>query len=381
MNLVDHKEKLLELYNKAEQFKPINVEFDDEIKKNVEIIAENVQAQTAVYTVLITLSIHKILNKEQDIRYHQKKQKKGFAGRTIDRKYITPTLAELGFPYMESGSGWLTRSLEDGGPFTQKEFKGRFKKENVQNAFLFLVDKIQKQKKTKCIENIIIYLLYLLIIEKKNNDIKIVKLKNPDRMHVSDVIKMLKEHFFHKYNIHNGSKLPVIAIYAIYHSLLTDIKRYENCNLKPLGSHTASDRNSKRSGDIEIYSNQRTLQETIEIKFEQKIDLKMVKTARKKIIEHNPVRYYILSTKDVKSEDKETVNEIIKEIKTKHGCQLILGEIIPSIEHYLRLISSLGTFINTYSKLIEKDKELKTAHKEKWKKIIEQYNKTNPIYS
>jgi DNA (cytosine-5)-methyltransferase 1 len=76
---------------------------------DITTIAENVYNQKAVYTVLITLLVHKTLFPAQDIRYHQENLKGGFSGRTIDTKFITPTLKELGLPSMAE-SGWLTRS-------------------------------------------------------------------------------------------------------------------------------------------------------------------------------------------------------------------------------------------------------------------------------
>lgn len=56
----------------------------------------------------VTLIVYKILHPQQDIRNHQTQIKGGFSGRTIDTKYITPTLKELNLPSMAE-SGWLTR--------------------------------------------------------------------------------------------------------------------------------------------------------------------------------------------------------------------------------------------------------------------------------
>lgn len=359
------REKLLELYNRACSLKLVDIKLDNKTTQYIEVIA-----QKAVYTVFVTLSVYKILNPKQDIRYHQSHQPNGFSGRTVDTKYITPTLMELGLPSMKE-SGWLTRSLEQPAPFT-KDFQGNIRNKEVKEAFLFLVDKIQNEP--KCTENVILYLLHLLIIEKKKNEIEIIKLKNPDKLQISDIIEMLEQHFFCNYHIHYGSKLPVIAFYSIYCALITDMKRYKNCKLKELGFHTACDATSKSSGDIEIYSDVGTLQEALEIKFEKEIDCNMVRIAREKIIKYNPTRYYILSTSQIKPEDKEIIDKIIRELKTKHGCQLILNGVIPSLKYYLRLISSLEFFIATYSKLVEVDKELKPIHKAKWNEILQQYN-------
>ena len=55
----------------------------------------------------------------------------GFSGRSIDTKYITPTLKELGLTSM-SESGWLTRSLEQPYPY---DFKYQGKISKVKDEF------------------------------------------------------------------------------------------------------------------------------------------------------------------------------------------------------------------------------------------------------
>ena len=364
------REKLLELFNKACLLKYPDFKFDNKIKQSVEIIAKKAISQKAVYTVLITLAIYKLINPAQDIRYHQSHMPNGFSGRTIDTKFITPTLKEFGLPSMNE-SGWLTRSLEQPFPFTL-DFQGKIRDIKVKQAFLFLVDIIQNNPQVA--EDIVLYLLYLLVKEKKKNKIEIIKLSNPDKLQISEIIDMLSKHFFCNYHDSNGAKLPVIAFYAIYQSLIADIKRYQNCKLKELGFHTTCDATSKSSGDIEIYSNKGILQESLEIKFEREVDCNIVRVAKEKIIKYNPIRYYILSTMQIKDEDKEIINKIIEKLRDEHGCQLIINGVMSSLRYYLRLISSLDGFISAYSQLIEQDTELKPVHKEKWNEIIKQYN-------
>ena len=66
----------------------------------------------AVLAVVITLLLKKILFPGQDIRFHQKSMRQGFSGRGFDERVVTPFLRDNKFPYMQGGSGWLTRSLE-----------------------------------------------------------------------------------------------------------------------------------------------------------------------------------------------------------------------------------------------------------------------------
>ena len=71
--------------------------------------------------------------------------------------------------------------------------------------------------------------------------------------------------------------------------------------------------------------------------------------------------------------DKSKINRIIKDIKSDHGCQVIVNGIIPTLSYYLRLISSIPQFIEKYQELVVSDTELKKIHKDKLLKIFERH--------
>jgi DNA (cytosine-5)-methyltransferase 1 len=363
---MNHREKLLQIYSNITEFDIKTNQITEQIENYVYEIAEKCFEKKGVYTVLITLLVHKILHPLQDIRYHQAEMPGGFSGRSKDTKYITPTLKELGLPAMAE-SGWLTRSLEQPYPYTL-DYNGNISPKSLKTAFLKVIDFVQKHPDRS--EHILCLLLQLVHKQKKSNQIEIIKLKNPEKLDIKTLVNALEEHFNYKYETHGGSKLPVIAFYAIYQILVKEIERYNLCRLRELGSHTASDRTSKTAGDIEIFDENNHLVEALEIKHGQDITLQIVYRAKDKIIKHNPGRYYIFASKDINTAETDKINEVIREISSKHGCQVILNGIIPTIKYYLRLIMSLTDFIEGYSKLIESDTELQKIHKEKWNEII-----------
>lgn len=71
---------------------------------------------------------------------------------------------------------------------------------------------------------------------------------------------MLQEFFADKLS----SRLPVVAIYSIYEILLPKFARYQDKKLVPLQTHTSSDKHGY--GDIEVYNQDGTPFEIIEIK-------------------------------------------------------------------------------------------------------------------
>jgi DNA (cytosine-5)-methyltransferase 1 len=275
-------------------------------------------------------------------------------------------LKELGLPSMAE-SGWLTRSLEQPYPYTL-DYQGKIRNKKVKSAFLEIIDHIEKEPESA--ENILRILLNKIINLQSKNIIEINKISDPDTLSISNILSALEEHFLKRYGLSGGSKLPVLAIYAVYQSLINEVKRYENKILKKLGSHTASDLTSRSSGDIEIFDENNQLFESVEIKHDKLIDITMVRIAYEKIIRFDPKRYYILSLKDLKDSDLQEMKELIKKIREEHGCQVILNGVIPTLKYYLRLIP-LENFITNYSHLVANDTELKLEHQQKWQELIE----------
>lgn len=368
--VMNHKQKLLEIYNKDLDIKATKQKLPDNIFTYIQTIALNCSRQKGVYTVLITLLIHKILEPSQDIRYHQSQMPGGFSGRTIDTQYITPTLKELKLPAM-SESGWLTRSLEQPYPYTLN-YNGKINNKKVKEAFLEIIDFVEKN--SALTETVAELLINEVKEATSSNQISIVKLANFEKLNIATVISCLNAHFSYDYKTFGASKLPVLAFYAVYQTIVEEVERYNNCTLRKLGSHTASDLTSKTAGDIEVFNKSKKLIEAIEIKYGKPITLQMVLNAKDKILKHNPRRYYIFSSANIKSEEKTEIQDEITSIANKHGCQVIINGILPTLKYYLRLIISVEKFLEDYSKLVEEDKELQAVRQIEWNNILSNLN-------
>ncbi len=361
---MNHKDKLLEIYKLS--YSPTDIDdVNGETQEFIKSIGSKIKTQKGVFTVLVTLITHKIIEPTQDIRKHQSSMTGGFSGRTIDNNFITPTLKELGLPSMAE-SGWLTRSLEQPYPYNL-DYNGKISDKVVKEAFLNVLDFVEKNPKSA--KNILRLLLFEATQSKNNSIVTIIPLENPENLTISTIIDALDEHFRTKYDTHGGSKLPVLAFFAIYQCLINEIGRYKNCTLANMGSHTASDRTSKSAGDIEIFK-KKELFEAIEIKLDKAIDTTIIRIAIEKIARYNPNRYYILSYIGIKESDKLEITDLINKLKLEHGCQIIINGLLPTIKYYLRLITSLDEFVTNYNQLIEKDTEIKKIHKEKWNELI-----------
>mgnify|MGYP006410250799 FL=1 len=360
---MNHKEKLLEIYYQCVDNK-LDIDLPVEVLTHISVIGRYIESQKGVFTVLVTLGIHKILNHNQDIRYHQATLDNGFSGRTVDTKYITPTLKELNLPSM-SESGWLTRSLEQPYPYTLS-YEGKISNKKVKTSFLLLVDFINKNPVS--VNQIIYLLLRESITIRENNKVDIVKIDNPDHVSIDKLMDTLMVYMKCQYTVSGGSKIPVIIFYSIYQLLINELKRYNNCTLKDLGFHTTCDKTSKSSGDIEIYKGD-VLFESVEIKFDIDIDSHIVNRVIEKIHRFNPSRYYVLSTSNIKPSDVDVINDKIFVLGVEHGCQLIVNGLYTTLKYYMRLVDDTTLLINNISDNITKDKELKVEHKEEWRKL------------
>jgi len=358
---------LTNIHTEAINKKDYTDKLNNQTLQNIQTIAQKSFNQKGVFTVLVTLSIYKIVHPKQDIRNHQTQIPNGFSGRTIDTKYITPTLKKLGLPSMAE-SGWLTRSLEQPYPYGL-DYEGKISNKAVKKAFLELVHSIEVDKVNP---KYILVELFIQIIElQKKNQITIEPLQNPEKLTISRMIDTLERQFEFNYKTFGGSKLPVLAFYSIYQILIYEISRYKNCTLKDLGSHTASDRTSQSAGDIEIFRG-KELFEAIEIKLDKPIDTNILRIAKEKIVRFNPKRYYILSNQGIVEEDE--IYTIIEEVKKEHGCQIIVNGVLDTLKYYMRLIDDLEEFYKLYSNLISTDSELKTIHKQKWNELTKELN-------
>lgn len=333
------------------------------------------ETQKAVFTVTVSSLTYKILHPKQDIRYHQVAMPGGYSGRTFDTDYVTPFLLDKGFlGAMRSGSGWLTRSLEQPHPFTL-DFPGKIQNKRVKEAFLQILNDVEINN-----ANPQIYLEDIFarsIVVKRQ---KMVNIVNPvDResnIPIRKIINLLHQHFYTRYSSRGASVLPVIAIYSIYQCLVKNLERFDGMLLDPLSSHYSSDRSSGKAGDISVVNSAGNTYEAVEVKFDIAPTLRMIETAYEKIKDSPCIqRYYILST--IEQNDESIVLSIddrIDEIYKSHGCQFIVNGVFTTLKYYLRLMKNTDDFIETYTKNLQENTEIDAEHKVAWNRIYENYS-------
>lgn len=358
------------LYHKAEILDDTFVQnFNSEQLKNIETIVQKESTNKGVYTALVTSLLYKTMHPEQDVRNHKVDMPGGYSGRSFDTKYVTPFLKKKQFLGAMKESGWLTRSIEQDHPFTL-EFPGKITPITTKNAFLNILQDVE--------ENSFSPEAYLVLIFNKSIKSKLantVIINNPvtreNSLNIEQIINLLSAHFGYKYSIRSSSILPVIAFYSIYECLIEEVSRYEGKILDPLSSHYSSDRSSGNAGDIVIRDDNHNLYEVIEIKYGIEINELIVSDAIKKIMPNDKLqRYYILSTIEPSSDDRNKFSAYSSDLKINHGCELIINGLIKTLNYYLRLINNTDKFLDNYVKNLGQHPEIQNEQKIIFNKLI-----------
>lgn len=337
-------------------------DLDQNITNYLDVILSKAESAKAVITVVITSAVYKILNPTQDIRNHQTSIRNGYSGRTFDSKYITPFLKSVKFPAMAE-SGWLTRSLEQKVPY-DFNYSGAIKPDSLKNAFLNIIDFIEKGNVT---DKVLSYIFQGLIIKRNSQHIDLAR---PHALPITTIIELLTKHFNANYSADGASRLPVLALYAAYQCLITEVRRFDGKTLLPIESHTSADVRSGRIGDIDILDSNKKVFEAVEVKHKIPITPQLIRDAYDKFSSTQVNRYYLLSTASIAPSLQKEIEEEIVRIKNIHGCHVIANGLIHSLKYYLRLLSDTSVFIENYVNLVENDNALKFEHKKEWNTII-----------
>ncbi|MDQ2747070.1 MAG: DNA methyltransferase [Acidobacteriota bacterium] len=349
----------------------------NDIKSGVDIFIEKIDTDKSLVQVIVTSLVKKIISPEQDIRLHMAKFDGGYSARVLDTRVTSPFFKKYFPTYANKETAFLTKAtraeiiwnLADGR-------KLPFRSKTLIEPFLNLMDKIQNTSfdLNECLTYIF---LRLQLLSQKNQTVFDNTLESADFSDVLDingVLTMLIKHF----NSKLSSRLPVIAIYSAYIQLFKTIKRYEGKILRPLNVHTSADKHGY--GDIEIWNDDETPFEMVEIKHNIAINRNLIFDVVKKTENTTVKRYYVLTTfkgSFVDDAEENYINKLTLKIKKERDLEVIPNGIIHSLKYYLRFIEDYQEFIKTYTEELirdaKKSTEVKNYHIEIWQAILKEY--------
>ena len=341
-------------------------ELSPDFVEALELMARYCEKASGGYSNLFTsLAIKSVLGDNVDIRYHQVQiqdqtdKPAGFNFRGVSENVIYNWMEAHEFHGAKSG--WQTRTFERPKPYMldYNENIG-----TIKEPFLTCYDQIETHN-----QNVRLALTLLLIRRIQLRENSKVVLAIPRIDDVIQITTLFKSHFFYKYKDSKGaSRLPVLALYAIYICMLKEMGRFDKKELKPLEAHSAADSQTGAIGDIEIIDESGTLFEAIEVKHDQVITVAMVDSAKQKMRGSQVDRYYILTTHE-QHEPGEDVQKEVEDVKKLLGVQLIVNGVIPTIRYYLRMLEKPGSVLPEYINLLATDKAIGFEHRDIWNKI------------
>jgi len=313
----------------------------------------------------LTLIAYKLAFPEQDIRAHKDLLQDGFSARTYDNKVTIPFLIERSLPRSVE-SHWLTQTLS----FAGRLDTGTDLKTQPKNAGPLLIEAVNYAQGAprETLQNMLVVLLVELIkIRNLNN----VTLTRPKNLSIEAVKNLISKHFSQGYT-KNSPRLPQLAIFGIYKTIIGQMARFHGLQLEPIQRMKSADRKKGTVGDVVLIDNAKNPVEAVEIKYDQPVSIGHVAEAIEKVKSATVSRYYILSTAGTLEDDIEVINKKQLEFLKQNGCEIIVNGVIETIGYYLRLVPNTFEFINNYAHLVETDEDTAYEHRIAWNNLCSQ---------
>jgi len=327
--------------------------------------------ETAI-TNLTTCLLAKSVEPNIDCRYHRPPKfqmpqppsghSNYFSGREISEQLTAPWLKNHDF--VTANSGWQTRTFERPRPYTLDY------PENIhaiKAEFLQILDEAQTGNASFATEA----LEYLIFKQIAFRESQRVQLTAPSINNIQTIMSFFERHLFASYSRKGASRLPVLAIYAVYSCVVAEMERYGGFHLAPLQRHEAADARTGTVGDIEIFDGEDKIFEAFEIKYETTIDREIIRTVYDKFRSHPSLqRCYILTTAQIcGGQDQESL-DMIQRIRNSHGAEVIVNGVLPTIKYFLRLLKTPSSIFPIYVDLLSSDRSISYEHRQRWNEVV-----------
>lgn len=336
------------------------------VSEGIETLISNLSQNKYLYSILTTALLVKAVNPTQDVRIAQDNLLGGYSNRSLDERVVTPFLKDHGLTHCAASGTESGRNFERPIPYTldyPANPRGRGNKE----AFLGILHAVEREGVDPFPS-----LILLMALDLCNRTEEKYEYTRAEGLTIQSMTNAVIQH----YQISRGngrSRLPVLAIQAIYQCLMPEVARFEGKELRhPPNRHTANDKEGW-IGDIQVDRlSDGTPFEGVEVKAGRQITNYMVRALPRKFQGASVDRYYILSTEEfyIASENIAKVDLAVKETRQATGCQIIVNGLNRSLWYYLRMLSNPNAFIDYYTELVRTDPDVKSDHRMIWSDIL-----------
>ena len=354
------------LWNNSQSISPA---LSSKFLKALDYIAEQSEKSSTAFTNVLTGLAIKVAIPKIDVRFHQEqiqdrtRKGAGFSFRTVSEDDVYPWLQ--GHKFDGAKSGWQTRTYERDDPYDLNyPHKIGGQKVALKTNFLRVYDRVETHG-----ESALEALRYLLFRQVEKRHTQTIDFVTPRTKNIDLIVDIFERHFFFQYGAKGASRLPVLALHALYSIILPETERLRDKILKPLESHVAADVRTGSLGDIEVANGDGSIFEAVEVKHNQKIDEKVLVTAKDKIGKSTAKRYYILTTHRENQPTSAQTVEVAK-IEDLYDCVVIVNGVQSTLRYYLRLVSDPSAIFTPYIAMVASDAALSHDHRTAWNAVV-----------
>jgi hypothetical protein len=261
----------------------------------------------------------KDIEPSQSIRLHKTSWKEGISMRSLDKKYITPTLRSHDLLKLNKDGFMMTRGLAESYPYSivyQAKMQGACKE------WLTLVEEIEANKLDSGIA--LQYLLSQLL--NKSNSFKDIAfeipntlsnfLKKTKNLNRTYILRLVQKHFSRSNDV---ARLLEIAMHSLMQAM-QGCQVFSDSSLKPLSQMRSANKKHGNVGDIELLEN-RQIVEAWDAKYGKSYLRDEIEELSEKLEVHSAIRRAGFVT----SLEPERLNELeprCEEIEKLYGISL-----------------------------------------------------------
>jgi len=341
------------------------ISLDKSIAQGIATIVENLNQNKYLYSILMTCLVEKIVHPAQDIRFAQADLPSGYSNRSTDQIHITPFLKIKGLTACAASGVESGRNFER--PYAYRlDYIGKPRGSGNLEAFLGILHAVQEEGFDPFS---VLVLLMALDIHKKV-DVSTFDYPSSKELTIQEIFNAVLRHFEEAKG--NGkARLPVLAIQAIYQSLVPELARYNGTVLRSSHRHTGNDKEGW-IGDVQVDRSDGSPYEAVEVKSGKQIDVGILLTLPRKFHGNVVDRYYILSTcaEYIAPDKKQEIMKTVELMRLQTGCQIIVNGLHRSIWYYLRMIAKPNEFLLNYTSQVLSDSDVKDEHRVLWSNIL-----------
>jgi DNA (cytosine-5)-methyltransferase 1 len=330
----------------------------------IDTVVSNLNQNKYLFSILATALATKVVSPSVDIRNCQVDMPNSYSNRSTDAAHITPFLKATGLTHCDKSGMESGRNFERPFPL-DLSFQAKPRGTGNREAILGLFHAVQVDGANA--EDLLTYLFYKDLSTQKTTS---YHYQPPQGLTVTQIMEALSRHF-KEASGQGKSRLPVLAIQAIYSSMIGELKRFQNMELLPVARHTANDKKGS-IGDVQVNRTEGIPFEGVEIKASHSIIPEMILAIPTKLQGNAVDRYYVLSTESecIKASAMNDVNAALQKVRQETGCEVIANGLIPTLRYYLRLIADKDQLLQEYTKLLTEDQDVREPQRVLWGSIL-----------